>query len=122
MARISQNEAKKLCQNFLDTKAAAMDKIVGKEDANAIWFEIKDLEDFLSYAKREANNQKETVNGIRVYLGSYDTTHENKDLAGRTTIFLSATIAGIEKLGNALDLNAEAFNMGGLGVPPKRIY
>jgi hypothetical protein len=122
MARISQNEAKKLCQNFLDTKSAAMDKIVGKEDANAIWFEIKDLEDFLSYAKREANNQKETVNGIRVYLGSYDTTHENKDLAGRTTIFLSATIAGTENLGNALDLNADAFNMGLLGVPPKRFY
>jgi hypothetical protein len=122
MARISQNEAKKLCQNFLDTKSAAMDKIVGKEDVNAIWFEIKDLEDFLSYAKREANNQKETVNGIRVYLGSYDTTHENKDLAGRTTIFLSATIAGTENLGNALDLNADAFNMGLLGVPPKRFY
>lgn len=122
MPRISQKEAKQLCQNYLDTKADAMDKIVGKEDANAIWFEIKDLEDFLSYAKREASNQKETVNGIRVYLGSYDTTHENKDLAGRTTVFFSATIAGSEITANSADFEAEAYNMGLLGLPPKRVY
>ncbi len=122
MARISQKEAKKLCQNYLDTKSAAMDKIVGKEDANAVWFDLKGLRDFLTYARRKGKRQNQTVDGVRVYLGTYDSDHENKELAGRTTVFFSATIAGNDSAGNALDLDAEAYNMGNLGMPPKRSY
>lgn len=122
MGRISQEEAKKLCQNYLDTKSAAMDKIVGQADANAVWFDLQDLRKFLSHARRKGKQQKVVVNGVRVYFGSYDSDHQNKDLAGRTTVFFSATVAGNGLAANALDLEAEAYNMGLLGVPPKKVY
>ena len=78
MARISQKEAKKLCQNYLDTKAEAMEKIVGKADANAIWFDLKGLRDFLTFARRKGKRQNQIVNGVRDYLGSYDSDRKQR--------------------------------------------
>lgn len=122
MSRINQKEAKVLCQNFIDTKLPELDRITGKEDVNAIWFDIEELEKFIAYAKSEANNQEQKINGIRIYLGSYDSKFEIKEKAGMTTVFLSATINGPESLENSRDLNAEVLNFGGHGYPPKRVY
>ena len=122
MPRINQREAKSLCDNFISKKSNALDQIIGKEDSNAIWFDINDLEKFFTYVKVEAINQNQEINGIRVYLGSYDQNHINKNLANMTTVFLTATIDGEKKMENSDDLNADAFNMGNNGVPPKRFF
>jgi len=122
MARISQKDAKKLGQNYLEAKSPAMDGIVGKEDSNAIWFEIQDLENYIAYAKQEAENQGQIINGMRIYLGSYSKDEDNRELAGMTTVFISATLEGVNAEANSEDLNADAFNFGGIGWPPKRVY
>jgi hypothetical protein len=122
MSRINQREAKSLCDNFIRKKSNALDQIIGKEDSNAIWFDINDLEKFLIYVKTEAKNQNQKINGVRVYLGSYDENHINKNLANMTTVFLTATIDGENTMGNSDDLKADVLNMGNSGYPPKRFF
>lgn len=122
MSRISQKDAKALCQNFINRKSPELDSITGKEDANNVWFDINELEEFIEYAKKEALKQNKKVNGLRVYLGAYDEKMTDKEKSGMTTVFFSATIVGNENFGNSIDLQADAFNIGNYGKPPKRIY
>lgn len=77
----------------------------GSTDANAIWFDIRDITNFVNKCSQDSN-----VTGIRVYFGKYS--------PGLQTVFMIATSGQ----GNAEDedfTNIDAYNYGQTGYPPR---
>jgi hypothetical protein len=130
---IPKELAKELNSNYIKERSELITKALGIEDANAAWYSIEELENYLSYAKAEGERQGIKVNGIRFYLGVYpkDTT-KYKEKAGLTTIFLTPTMSrdknrpNIQKfVGAALAAepnvdvtSVDSENYGGMGNPP----
>lgn len=129
---ISTAKAKELNQNFI-TKRANLNKMaIGKEDANAIWYSLEELENYIEYIKSSGSEKGFVVDGIRFYFGVYSES-EGKGKAGYTTLFLSPTGKSInekravelteEEAGNSQDIALiEPLNFGSMGNPPKMEY
>jgi hypothetical protein len=119
---ISIAKGKELSKNYnlkYASTIASKDKI---DDANAVWFSIDELQNYINYIKEEGALKGNVIDGIRFYFGVYSNT-ESLDKAGFTTIFLSPT----RKLPNstivAKDCNdLELLNYGSMGNPPKLEY
>ncbi len=102
--KITPNEAEKLCNNF-DSKYNTLCTFLGKDDNRSVLFTIQEIKNYINYLE----NQDAEVNGIRIYLGSYDDTH-------LTTAFLAPTVDGVDN--TVLDV----LNFGTSGQPPKSKY
>lgn len=120
MSLITTKEAQVLCENFINTKSPELDKITGKEDANNIWFSIEDLENFLTTAREQLNAEGKSIDGVRVYLGSYPENYEEKNKANMTTVFMVATSENEEGL--SIDYQGVVMNRGLSGEPPKKQF
>lgn len=128
---ISVETAKTLNSNYNAKRADLHLKAIGTEDANAIWYSLEELENYIEYIKSEGEQQGFSVDGIRFYLGVYPET-EQKGKAGYTTIFLSPTGQSVEEsklekmeinAGDSQDITSiEPLNFGSMGNPPKMEY
>jgi hypothetical protein len=134
---IDSKFALELNNNYIKERSELILKYTGKEDANAIWYPIEDLENYIRYAKLEGKKQGLKINGIRFYLGVYPNTKEYLEKAGMTTIFLTPTmpkdknrqqmqkfvgavIQSTEK--NADVTSVKPMNYGNMGTPPSLEY
>lgn len=94
MGVISQAQAKALNDNWTLHRKAAVDSAAQKQGRNqddrSTWWSLKDVEDYLAYAKNQSDSLGYDMNGIRVYLGVYgkNAGQAKKDL---TTMFMVPT-------------------------------
>ena len=122
-------KAQKLSALYNEKRAGLHLKDIGKEDANAVWYSLTELESYIAYIKEEGQAQGYHVDGIRFYMGVYPDA-EDKAVAGFSTIFLSPTgtvsdgalKAAASKDGSKDILTINAMNFGSMGNPPKLQY
>ncbi|MBP9793026.1 MAG: hypothetical protein KBC56_03420 [Flavobacterium sp.] len=136
---ISQEKAKNLNLKYINERSNLITQNLNVEDANAIWYSIEELENYLHYVKKEGKEKGIEVTGIRFYLGVYPNDIPNyQEKAGMTTIFLSPTKKNARnkqelrsektnKQTNRTEENIDAveispLNFGGMGNPPKIEY
>lgn len=119
---ISVAKGKELNKNYNLRRAAVIRNLIGKEDANAVWFSIDELQNYIDYIKTEGAAKGHNVDGIRFYFGVYSDT-ESVDKAGFTTLFLSPTCKLPNSTVVAKDMtDMELLNYGSIGNPPKIEY
>lgn len=132
---ITHNMATDLNKRYNEKRSGLILSDIGKEDANAVWYSIEELENYINYVKTKGIEKGIEVNGIRFYIGVYpEDGVKFKEKAGLTTIFLSPTK---KKETNLLEKNLEInsltevnvdvteiepLNYGGIGQPPKITY
>lgn len=91
---INQEAAKELNANWTLHRKQAVDSAAQKQgrkkDDRSVWWSLEDVENYLAYAKNQADSLGYDMNGIRVYLGVYgkNAGQAKKDL---TTMFLVPT-------------------------------
>lgn len=135
---ITNKEAKELNDNYNNTRHRLISSSIQKEDANAIWYSLEELENYIYYIKTEGKNKGYNVDGIRFYLGAYSNNPEKyNDKANMTTIFLTPTGKKVEvQKGSLLNLPSmiqtqelnpdieeiEPMNYGNMGPPPRMEY
>jgi hypothetical protein len=97
-------------------------------DNRSSWWGIEDIKNYITYAENQADELGYTLDGLRVYLGSYP---NSKDETGLTTLFFIPT--GFENTsqgsmlpmpqGSGQDIkNGDGLNAGGNGNPPSANY
>lgn len=133
---ITKKFAKELHLNFMRYRARIISKYIQKEDANAVWFSIEELENYIDYAKAKGQKKGYNVNGIRFYFGVYPDEKKYAEKAGLSTIFLTATgkkiklpttnniqpFALIRESADEEIPGLEPMNYGSIGHPPKLTY
>ena len=133
---ITKEFAKLLNENYNKTRLPMINEALKKEDANAIWFPIDVLENYIKYIKAEATKQKFQIDGIRIHFGAYPEDKKYEEKSGLTTLFLAPTAtkkirilaankdgATTEKSLKQLEsLEVEALNYGSIGNPPAVSY
>lgn len=131
MKRITSKEAKELNQNFVKTRSKVIKKAIGKSDNLSTWFSIDELKQFIADVEQEGKDQGITVNGIRVYFGSYPTDDKEKKKENMSTVFMVPTkpyAGSMQKDGGDGDdggndiENLGGLNLGQQGWPPDAEY
>lgn len=91
---ITQTKAKELNANWTLHRKQAVDSAAQKQgrtqDDRSTWWSLKNIEDYLVYAKSQSDSLGYKMTGIRVYLGVYgkNAGQTKKDL---TTMFIVPT-------------------------------
>ncbi len=91
---ITQANAKELNDDWTKYRQAAVDSAAKKQGRNqddrSVYWELADVENYLAYAKNQADSLGYSFTGIRVYLGVYgkNAGQAKKDL---TTMFIVPT-------------------------------
>ncbi|WP_370479722.1 hypothetical protein [Tamlana flava] len=117
---ISVAEAKSLNDNWTKYRQAAVDSAAKKQgrdkDDRSVYWDLKDVEDYLGYAKHYSDSIGYDMTGIRVYLGVYgqNAGQSKKDL---TTMFIVPTGKKNNSTASSLKLNFVQGN-GNLPTPP----
>lgn len=132
---ITKELATDLNSRYIEKRSGLILSNIGKEDANAVWYSIEELENYINYVKTKGIENGIEVNGIRFYIGVYpEDGVKYKEKAGLTTIFLSPTkkrtLNVLEKsLDDTLSIEVnvdvseiEPLNYGGIGNPPRIEY
>lgn len=116
---ITPQFATELNRNYINERSSIISAAIGYDDANAIWYSIEELENYLSYVKAEAANMGYVADGMRFYLGVYPKDPRYGDQAGMTNIFLSPTgyVEGGTP-GKADIATINPMNHGTMGNPP----
>jgi len=96
-------------------------------DNRSSWWSITEIENYICYAKNQANEGGYVLDGLRLYLGSYPNT---KEQAGLTTMFFIPTgyknesessMFFLKQSGRDLK-NSDGLNIGNSGHPPSSSY
>lgn len=134
---ITRKFAKELHLNFMKYRAGIIAKYIEKEDANAIWFSVEELENYIHYIKSKGEKTGYDVNGIRIYFGVYPDEKKYAEKAGLMTVFLQATGKKIKtapkegevhtlalhmEIGEGDVSGIEPMNYGSIGRPPSLDY
>ncbi|TDO71161.1 hypothetical protein EV143_10916 [Flavobacterium chryseum] len=135
---ITREFAQQLNLNYNDKKQTNLKAMSNeKEDANAIWYSIEELEKYIHYVKTRGIEDGYNVDGIRFYFGVYPDDEQHGDKAGLTTLFLVPTGKKIktnaakiqsfalveEQEEETMDIQSlEPMNYGNIGRPPSLIY
>jgi len=133
---ITRKFAKDLHLNFMKYRASIIAKYIKKEDANAVWFSLEELENYIHYIKSKGEETGFDVNGIRIYFGVYPEQKKYAEKAGLMTVFLQATgkrirtntkneiqtFAMAREESNADISSIEPMNYGSIGRPPSLNY
>ncbi|MDQ6472767.1 hypothetical protein RB619_19175 [Flavobacterium sp. LHD-80] len=132
---ITKKFAKELHTNFMKYRASIIAKYIKKEDANAVWFSVEELENYIHYIKSKGEKTGYNVNGIRIYFGVYPEEKKYAEKAGLMTVFLTATgkkiktpkTGEIQTFALLSDENSdissiEPMNYGSIGRPPALDY
>jgi hypothetical protein len=121
---ITKQDAIQLCANFKSSKANVLKTAKGTDDANAIWYSLEELEDYIAYIKSEALAKNYVVDGIRFYLGAYPKDANLGVKSEMTTIFLTPTgkkandYTGVGATGSPDISDIAPMNYGTMGIPP----
>lgn len=123
---ISAEMASDLEKNYKKYRSTLIDSTYNMEDANAIWYSIDELENYIAYVRTQTKEKGVTMDGIRFYMGVYPSS--NKEKAGMTTIFMVPTQAANDIntggmnysfQGDSRDITGiEYLNYGTSGLPP----
>lgn len=132
---ISKEFARQLNVNYNSKKASLTAKKAQKEDANAIWYSLEELENYIHYIKTNGAKDGYNVDGIRFYFGVYPDDEKHGEKAGLTTLFLVPTGKKTEKTTAKIQTFAlvqeesssdipslEPMNYGNIGRPPSLLY
>ncbi len=133
---ITPELAKNLNRLYIEQRHRLISATIGKEDANAIWYSIDELENYIAYLKVQGLQKGYNVKGIRFYLGVYPQDPTYGEKAGLTTVFLAPTgVKAVQKGGfasmaqketarqNEVDIvDLAPLNFGSMGNPPKVEY
>ncbi|PIF34564.1 hypothetical protein CLU81_5221 [Flavobacterium sp. 9] len=132
---ITKEFAKQLNQNYNKTRAGLAAKAAKKEDANAIWYSLEELENYIHYIKTQGLEDGYTVDGIRFYFGVYPNDEKHGEKAGLTTLFLvptgKKTVTSIAKVQSFALVQEQTssdvetlspMNYGNIGRPPSLTY
>lgn len=122
---ITEQFAKELNQNYINSRASLISGSIGKDDADSAWFSLEEMENYLAYIKSEAASKEIALNGIRIYLGVYPENATHGDSAGMTTVFLSPTAPnenGTAGPDSADITEIQPLNYGSMGWPPLKKY
>lgn len=109
---VSVQEARKLQENWLNTRTPEIDRSLGYVDAREAFYTVEELEEFLNYVKNKSKEQGVNNPGIRIYFGAYNDEKSNK-----ATVFMTPTLGDDKNSENNYDI--EPLNYGGEGWPPK---
>lgn len=109
---ITVDEARKLQDNWVDTRAKLIDSNLGKLDSREFYYTIEELENYLAYVKEESKKQGINNPGVRFYFGAY-----NNSKSDYATIFMAPTEGESESPDN--NYSIEPFNFSQSGFPPK---
>jgi hypothetical protein len=134
---ITREFAQQLNLNYTNKKQTTLKvQSYEKEDANAIWYSIEELEKYIHYVKTKGTEDGYTVDGIRFYFGVYPDDEKHGEKAGLTTLFLVPTgkkiktntakiqsFALVVEEEETMDIQSlEPMNYGNIGRPPSLIY
>jgi len=133
---ITKEFAKQLNINYNAKRASSLTgKAAKKEDANAIWYSLEELENYIHYIKTNGAKDGYNVDGIRFYFGVYPDDEQHGEKAGLTTLFLVPTGKKIEdntakiqsfaltKEASSSDIQSlSPMNYGNIGRPPSLLY
>jgi hypothetical protein len=132
---ITKEFARQLNVNYNNKRASLTAKKAQKEDANAIWYSLEELENYIHYIKTNGANDGYNVDGIRFYFGVYPDDEKHGEKAGLTTLFLVPTGKKIEnntakiqsfalvQEASSSDIQSlEPMNYGNIGRPPSLLY
>ena len=120
---ITPEQAKQLDQNY-NQRHALISKDLGLDDNRSSWYSIEDLENYLVYAKNQADTLGYKLDGIRIYEGAHGER-------GLTTMFLVPTgipsenpnVKNLVARATAGDIpGGDALNDGNDGNPPSANY
>ena len=134
---INTDLARLFNSNYNETRHRLISSSIQREDANAAWYSLEELENYIHYIKIQGRNKGYNVSGIRFYLGAYPNTNEYGEKANLTTIFLSPTGNRLPtQKGNVINLPSATLlatenpdieeinplNFGTMGPPPRMVY
>ncbi|KAF2338297.1 hypothetical protein [Flavobacterium tistrianum] len=130
---ITKEFARQLNVNYNNKRASLVAGKEKKEDANAIWYSLEELENYIHYIKTNGAKNGYNVDGIRFYFGVYPDDEKHGEKAGLTTLFLVPTgkkaennnqvqsFALMQEASSDLQ-DIEPMNYGNIGRPPSLIY
>ncbi|MEN2489027.1 hypothetical protein AAYQ05_14605 [Flavobacterium sp. B11] len=131
---ITKEFARQLNVNYNNKKASLTAKKAEKEDANAIWYSLEELENYIHYIKTNGAKDGYDVDGIRFYFGVYPDDEAHGEKAGLTTLFLVPTgkktqnkstqmqsFALMQEMSSDIQ-SLEPMNYGNIGRPPSLLY
>jgi len=125
---ISPKEAIVLDTTYNSRHELISKNIVKRPDNRSSWWSIDDINNYITYAKSQADTLGYELDGLRVYAGAYP---EVKGIVGYTTMFIVPT--GYKKLppgtsnfaaqGGKNDIQGgDPLNEGSGGYPPNANY
>ncbi|MCA0133183.1 hypothetical protein [Winogradskyella alexanderae] len=129
---ITPKEAKTLDQAYNLKHSIINDSLFKKSadggDNRSSWWSIEDIKDYIKYADKQAGELGYTMDGLRVYLGSYPATPG--EMAGLTTMFIVPTGKKNTSQGAVFALQpmsgdipgGDPLNIGQSGQPPGANY
>ncbi|QNK78071.1 hypothetical protein H7F37_03020 [Winogradskyella sp. PAMC22761] len=127
---ISPDEIKMLSQEYNERYKIINDWLFKDSktgDNRSSWYKLEDIENYLAYAKQQAIDNGNTLDGLRLYLGAHPDTNEEE---GLTTLFFVPTgynntseggFIAVQGVGNDLS-DSDGLNAGKNGMPPKANY
>lgn len=132
---ITKEFARQLNVNYNNKKASLTARKSQKEDANAIWYSLEELENYIHYIKTNGAKDGYNVDGIRFYFGVYPDDEKHGEKAGLTTLFLvptgkkietnTAKIQSFALVQEAVSSDIQSLdpmNYGNIGRPPSLLY
>lgn len=131
---ITKEFARQLNSNYNNKRASLVAGKEEKEDANAIWYSLEELENYIHYIKTNGAKNGYNVDGIRFYFGVYPDDEKHGEKAGLTTLFLVPTgkkaenntqVQSFALMKEAASSDIESLdpmNYGNIGRPPSLIY
>jgi len=133
---ITKKFAKELHLNFMKYRASIIAKYIKREDANAVWFSVEELENYIHYIKSKGEKKGYDVKGIHFYFGVYPESKKYAEKAGLMTLFLTATgkriktpktaeiqtFALVHESDDSDIESIEPMNYGSIGRPPSLDY
>ncbi|MBF8149951.1 hypothetical protein ITJ86_08575 [Winogradskyella sp. F6397] len=96
-------------------------------DNRSSWYSLEDIENYIAHAKKQANDNGNTLDGLRLYLGANPDTNKEK---GLTTLFFVPTgykntseggLFSLQDGGNDLG-DSDGLDMAKSGMPPGANY
>ena len=97
------------------------------EDNRSSWFKLEDIEHYLEYAKQQAADNNQTMDGLRLYLGAHP---DDNGVLGLTTLLFVPTGYDTKSEGSFFSFQggsgdlkkSDGLNGGDNGDPPSANY